>query len=90
MSLDCSCFCYLAWHFAWCLFPGFIFLVQLMGNDIYVDELPGGAVGIDELGGLLMDDADEPHVASFGRCKPRHWRTLVHRSLQLSLLKERS
>ncbi|PHJ22833.1 ef hand domain-containing protein [Cystoisospora suis] len=46
-------------------FDCFLFLVQLMGNDIYVDELPGGAVGVDELGALLFEDADDPHVNSF-------------------------
>ncbi|KFG58426.1 EF hand domain-containing protein [Toxoplasma gondii RUB] len=38
----------------------FIFLVQLMGNDIYIDELPGGAVGVDGYAGRFKDQPDVP------------------------------
>ncbi|PFH34767.1 EF hand domain-containing protein [Besnoitia besnoiti] len=45
-------------------FECFIFLVQLMGNDIYVDELPGGAVGVDDFTGpfgyLFVDQIGGP------------------------------
>lgn len=30
------------------MFSGFQFLVQLLGNNLVVDELPGGAVVVDE------------------------------------------